>query len=276
MAFLMTVFNIRLGLWMQNPDRVSANVPFTGRGPILGLRALAMELFGKTDANWDYVHLSDGGHFENLGLYELVRRRCRFIVVSDAGQDRGRHFDDLGNAIRKVRIDLGVPIDFTDRISIYPKAVDGKPAAGAAYFAVGRIDYTPVDGKDARPGLLVYVKPAIIEEEPYDVTNYARRSRDFPHETTADQWFSESQFESYRALGKNVLARLIGAGPGAPLFDAGDDPAAKAEALVDAGPAPAAAAPPAAKAAVPAMAKTIEESRAAGITRFAWSGCLIC
>ena len=60
------------------------------------------------------------------------------------------------------------------------------------------------------PGFLLYVKPAIIDREPYDVTNYARRSADFPHEPTADQWFSESQFESYRALGLNVVATVLG------------------------------------------------------------------
>jgi hypothetical protein len=223
----MALFNARLGAWLGNPGKAGTGT-YTRGGPADSAYRLVAEALGQTGDREPYVYLSDGGHFENLGLYEMVRRRCRTIIACDVGSDPQFFFDDLGNAIRKVRIDLGVPIDFTDRISIYPKAVGGKPAAGAAYFAIGRIDYTPVDGKDAKPGLLVYVKPAIIEEEPYDVTNYARRSRDFPHETTADQWFSESQFESYRALGKNVLARLIGAGPGAPLFDAGPAPAAAA------------------------------------------------
>lgn len=226
-TFIMALFNARLGAWLGNPGKAGTRT-YTRGGPADSAYRLVAEALGKTGDREPYVYLSDGGHFENLGIYEMVRRRCRTIIACDVGSDPKFFFDDLGNAIRKIRIDLGVPIDFTPRISIYPKAVDGKPAVGAAYFAVGTIDYKPIDGEGAKPGKLIYVKPSIIEEEPYDVTNYARRSRDFPHETTADQWFSESQFESYRALGKNVLARLIGAGPDAPLFDAGDDPAAGA------------------------------------------------
>jgi hypothetical protein len=108
-----------------------------------------------------------------------------------------------------VRIDLGIPIDFEPRIAIRPKPVD-EPVEGSAYCALGTIRYSAVDGPDAHCGKVLYIKPTILEEEPYDVTNYSRRSKSFPHETTADQWFSESQFESYRALGKNVVATIVG------------------------------------------------------------------
>ena len=69
------------------------------------------ETFGLTNDENPYVYLSDGGHFENLGLYEMAMRRCRLIVVSDAGSDPAYAFQDLGNAIRKARIDLGISIE---------------------------------------------------------------------------------------------------------------------------------------------------------------------
>ncbi|HEX2164374.1 MAG TPA: patatin-like phospholipase family protein [Thermoanaerobaculia bacterium] len=216
-AFIMALLNARLGAWLGNPGPAGSRT-YTRSGPASSAALLVAEALGQTDDTRPYVYLSDGGHFENLGLYEMVRRRCRTIIVCDAGCDPTYAFDDLGSAIRKVRIDLGVPIEFERRIAIYPKPVD-QPKPGASYCAIGRIDYSAVDGADAAPGFLLYVKPAIIDREPYDVTNYARRSMEFPHESTVDQWFSESQFESYRALGKNVVATVLGRPSGAAPLD---------------------------------------------------------
>jgi hypothetical protein len=207
LTFLLALFNARLGAWMGNPGAAGAKT-YTRGGPIQSARPLVDEALGRTDDTHPYVYLSDGGHFENLGLYEMVRRRCRLIVVCDAGCDPNCDFDDLGNAIRKVRIDLGVPIDFEPRIAIRPKRV-GERVERSAYCAVGTIRYAAVDGPGAECGRLLYIKPTIIDQEPYDVTNYSRRSPDFPHEGTADQWFSESQFESYRRLGE-ILVYEIG------------------------------------------------------------------
>jgi len=160
-----------------------------------------------SDAQHRYVYLSDGGHFENLGLYEMVRRRCHMIVLGDAGRDPKCAFEDLGNAVRKIRIDMGVPITFRDNIVI--RARDAVDAATAGrYCAVGEIDYKAIDGPDAENGVLLYVKPAFYGTEPADVYNYAKGCDDFPHESTADQFFSESQFESYRALGYYTLQQI--------------------------------------------------------------------
>jgi hypothetical protein len=120
----------------------------------------------------------------------------------------------LGNAVRKIRIDLGVPITFGGTIAI--RARDAKDAATAGrYCAVGEIDYRQVDGPGAENGVLLYVKPAFYGSEPADVFNYAKGCDDFPHESTADQFFSESQFESYRALGYHTLDRIWGRPAGA-------------------------------------------------------------
>ncbi len=107
-ALVMTLFNARLGWWLANPGEPGRGF-WDKSGPAFGIRPILDEALGNTtDAN-RYVYLSDGGHFENLGLFEMVLRRCRFIVVVDAGADPSYTKEDLGNAVRKIRIDLGVP-----------------------------------------------------------------------------------------------------------------------------------------------------------------------
>ncbi|MBI3230989.1 MAG: patatin-like phospholipase family protein, partial [Burkholderiales bacterium] len=103
MSFLLTLFNLRLGQWCPNPRQAK----WQSSGPSVGLFCMMRELFGLADANSNYVYLSDGGHFENLGVYELVRRRCRLIVVVDASADGEMEFEDLGNMIRKCYTDMG-------------------------------------------------------------------------------------------------------------------------------------------------------------------------
>jgi hypothetical protein len=181
LCFLMTVFNVRLGHWSPNPanDQV-----WQQRGPTFGGTYLLKELFGLTDYSSPFGYLSDGGHFENLGVYELVRRRVAIIVVIDAGQDEHRTYDDLGNAIRKCYADFGVVID------VHANALK------TGYWAVGRIVYP-----DAPEGTLIYLKPALTGCEPADLQNYSLTHPGFPHQPTSDQWFDESQFESYRKLG---------------------------------------------------------------------------
>ena len=154
-----------------------------------------------------YVNLSDGGHFDNLGLYEVVLRRCRYVLVSDAGQDGSFSFEDLGNSIRKIRIDFGINIVF-ERIQILPNT----PEKEGVCCAIARIRYSDVDETPAEhDGLMVYIKPTLRgrgAQVPYDIYSYSRESQAFPHEPTADQWFSESQFESYRALGAHIMDQL--------------------------------------------------------------------
>jgi hypothetical protein len=162
------------------------------------------ELFGLTDDESPYVYLSDGGHFENLGIYEMVRRRCRYIVVSDAGCDPDCALADLGDACRKIRIDLGIQIEFAS-FKIRPRAKSEGTAGGACYCALGKIIY-PEPG--AEPGRLLYIKPTLYGQEPVDIRSYAADSESFPHESTSDQWFSESQLESYRALGSHIVDRI--------------------------------------------------------------------
>jgi len=200
-AFLLAVFNVRLGWWLGNPRHRRA---WTRSGPLFALVHLLMEVFGKTRGRTRYVYLSDGGHFENLGLYELVRRRCRFIVACDAGADPEHSFQDLGGAIRKCRADFGVEIDLD--LDPIRRGDDG---LSRWHCAVGTIRYDR-DREDRDRGLLLYVKASLTGDEPEDVRNYARENPTFPHQTTADQFFDESQFESYRRLGHHVALAVLG------------------------------------------------------------------
>jgi len=202
--FLMTLFNVRFGWWLGNPKFNT----YKYDRPSLSVIPITQEAFGLTDDTASYVYLSDGGHFENLGLYEMVMRRCRHIVVSDASTDDAYTFGSLGMAVRQIRVDLGVPIDFK-KFSV-SGAADGK---GGVAYAVGRIRYSCVD-EGAPDGTVIYLKPTLTGDEPRDVINYHSENPSFPQQVIVDQWFSEAQFESYRALGSYTVNELCGGDSG--------------------------------------------------------------
>ncbi|TWI50179.1 patatin-like phospholipase [Pseudoduganella flava] len=205
LSFLMTLFNLRLGRWSPNPMRHNV---WKRPAPRFGLFSIMAELLGLTDATARFLYLSDGGHFENLGIYELVRRRCRLIVAIDASADKGNRFEDLGNAIRKCVTDFNVPIDL-DASKIRALEADSKDDTKAGVcFVTGRVRYSQADGPCA-DGILLYIKPTIIGGENADVLNYSKLHPEFPHQSTADQFFDESQFESYRALGRHATLTAL-------------------------------------------------------------------
>ena len=193
-TFIMTLFNARLGSWFGNPRRKS----WRDSGPHSALDSIIREALGRTNEHSPYVYLSDGGHFENFGLYEMVRRRCRYIVVLDGGGDPNYHYKELGNTLRKIRIDMKVPIEFTQ-----PHFQPGEEPQGRC--AVAKIHYKEID-PELEDGCLVYIKPVVLASDDPDVMAYKAANPAFPHESTGDQWFNESQTESYRMLGvRSVL-----------------------------------------------------------------------
>jgi hypothetical protein len=211
-TFLMTFFNARLGWWLGNPGPDGKGT-YVRDSPRVSLQYLSDEALGATNDSRPYVFLSDGGHFDNLGLYEMVLRRCKYIVVCDATADSRYAFGDLANAIRKIRIDLGVPIENLVTKYIGPQS---NPQTGR-YCATGEIHYKNVDGGTAI-GHLLYIKPAVYDDCPADVRNYRKTNESFPHESTADQFFSESQFESYRSLGRHTIGEIMKDTVGEPAF----------------------------------------------------------
>ncbi len=211
---LMAFFNVRLGWWLGNPglvksfsQRLIGSSRFTEfwkrASPRFAPVPLIYEAFGKLGNGSPYVNLSDGGHFENLGLYEMIVRRCRFVVVCDAGADKGGYFSDLGNAIHKIRVDQGVPIVFRQKLEPHRDRT----------CAVAEIKYSVADGTpESYNGVLIYIKPTITGDEPFDIFNYHKENQDFPHESTADQMYSETQFESYRLLGEEMMSKILSEG----------------------------------------------------------------
>jgi len=209
MAFLLTVFDARLGWWLGNPRWRLAS---ERSGPAFALWYLLAELLGRATARKRFVNLSDGGHFDNLGLYELVRRRCRYIVIVDGEEDGQLTFGSLGGAIRKCRADFGVEIDINpDPIRLGARKFSGAHCVmgtitypEAADPTIKLIDEDVEAATDRNRAWLFYLKSSLTGDEPADVIEYHSRNHEFPHQSTADQFFSESQFESYRRLGLHL------------------------------------------------------------------------
>ncbi|MBZ5531317.1 MAG: hypothetical protein LAO20_07795 [Acidobacteriia bacterium] len=162
------------------------------------------EGLGRTSDQHRWVYVSDGGHFENLGLYEMVMRRCKRIIVVDGSADPGFNLDDLGGAMRKIQIDLGIPIEFRPLASFKPR-----PDKSDRHWFLGKVQYSAVDGTAVEDGQLIYIKASLTGDEPEDVTQYAKTHSDFPHESTANQFFDESQFQGYVRLGEHVVERMV-------------------------------------------------------------------
>lgn len=193
-AFLLTLFNVRLGWWLGNPAHATT---WKQADPGLGLLYLLYDTFGRSATDDRFVCLSDGGHFDNMGLYELVRRRTHYVILGDGEEDHDFTCEGLANAIRRCRVDFGVEIEI-DVTSITQR--DEKTRYSTASCAVGRIHYP--DRPDA--GWLLYCKSSLTNTLPTDVREYAEKNKVFPHESTGDQFFSEPQFESYRRLGLHI------------------------------------------------------------------------
>jgi hypothetical protein len=197
-AFLLTVFNVRLGWWFPNPDKDGTGFP----SPHFSLRYLFSELFGGASDKSKFVMISDGGHFENLAVYELVRRRCQVIVVSDGECDPKLTFEGLGTLIRMCEVDFGAKIT----IDVSAIRTGAGPHWSTRRWAAGRIDY----GDGGPAGTLIYLKASMTGREDTSVLQYKAAHPDFPHETTSDQFYGEDQFESYRHLGREVALETLG------------------------------------------------------------------
>jgi hypothetical protein len=211
-GFVMTLLNARLGAWLGNPGDAGERT-WKLEGPRSAVSSLVKEALGLTNNTSAYVYLSDGGHFENLALYEMILRRCGQIVVLDSGCDPAFTYEDLGNAMRKVRIDLNVPIDFEDQ-DMQPMR-EKKRRCAVATIRYSAVDATWPDGQ------LIYIKPMLLGTEPPDVEAYAAENPSFPHQGTGNQWFNESQTESYRMLGLHTLHEICRGWDGNSLEDFG-------------------------------------------------------
>ncbi len=257
---LLTLFNIRLGYWVPNPGRLCEWLrKKTDRNrqskPTLWHRfrwrippwALLREMFSKVDERHRWVNLSDGGHIENTAVYELLRRRCRYIICGDGEADAGLTFGGLATLMRYARIDMGIEIEILlDDLRL------GENGQSSQHSALGRIIYPgrhrkvrqaeggicpepdcshelEEDRRAAKAqryfcpagpetGYLLYIKSSFTGNEDETMQEYRAKNADFPHESTADQFFDEGQFEAYRALGYHMADGLF------PPLVGGEDP----------------------------------------------------
>lgn len=253
LSLLLGILNVRLGYWLPNPKWLTRRSEFGSAeqqqyatlcqgkpsdirigkwlSPLLmHLSRLTVngdetpnmfypgagELLLRKNLNEDsaLVQLSDGGHFENLGMYELIRRRLKLIMVIDGGADPGYQFDDLRNAIEKVRADFGALISFEHSIEeLVPKyepsaarPEDGRPPMCYAKrgYLIGRIDYA-----NNTTGVLLYMTTTFVAGLTADLYGYRNSHPEFPDEPTSDQFFDEKQFEAYRELGYQLAYKML-------------------------------------------------------------------
>jgi hypothetical protein len=220
MSMLMTLFNVRLGFWAPNPGGAAWRSRQARFWAFYTLR----EFLARTGERASYVFLSDGGHFDNTGVYSLIARGCRVIVAVDCGADPNRIFEDYGNLIRRCRIDFGAEIaaEVADLRELDPDRL-----ARASYL-VGAVTYSSdhlADIGDPTPdrtdGYIVVIKPSLIGHEPLDVRQYRASYPIFPQQPTTDQFFDEAQFESYRRLGIcGADSAITALSSGGPILDA--------------------------------------------------------
>lgn len=214
---LMTLLNLGLGVWVRNPAKAAppwwplpTNFLTPGSWPLVPWQKLNEE--------HGYLQLSDGGHFDNSGIYELIRRRVRLIIACDGGADGDFKFDDLGNLLEKVRADFGVHVEFGKGLSPliphHPQAGDAANPEQVAYaeegFVCGAIHYTGVNDP-SEYGLLILLKSTFVRHLPEDLLAYKKAHPQFPDQPTSDQFFDEKQFEAYRVLGFNLGSRMVSA-----------------------------------------------------------------
>lgn len=214
LVLLMTFLNLRLGYWLPNPARMRQWRGFRSLGLWRGVGARLrciprIECYLRELASWmheagPWVYLSDGGHLENTGAYELLRRRCRTIVISDAEEDPRLEFGGLVALMRYARLDLRVEIDI-DLAPLQPDA----PGRSRRHSAVGTIRYPKTDRAPAETGRLLYLKSSVTGDEHQIISQYRATNPDFPHQSTGDQVFDEAQFEAYRSLGEHIAREAL-------------------------------------------------------------------
>jgi hypothetical protein len=200
LSFWLALLNVRLGYWVRKPGKKAL---FFGGAP--GLWFLLKEMLGTMKEKSAWLNVSDGGHIENLGVYELLRRRCKYIVAIDGEQDAKMTFRALTTLQRLAYIDLGITIDVDlDDLRLNDRGLS------RSHFRFCRIRYPQGERGSAEAyGYLLYLKLSLTGNEGEFIRRYRFDEPIFPHHSTADQFFSETQFEAYRNLGEHVGDKLF-------------------------------------------------------------------
>ena len=214
LRLLMALANLRLGVWIPNPFRGGdaaappsdgrSRVRRVGRALVAGWREpgglyVLKEAMGLAGTRGRFIHVSDGGHWENLGLVELIRRRCTHMIVVDASAGGRSPLQDIARAAALARSDLGADVRL-DPAATLPSAETGMAEEPVA---VGSVTYP-----DGSMGVIYYARCVLWDGVPMDLAVFREKDHQFPQHPTANQWFSGEQFDAYRALGWEVAVAL--------------------------------------------------------------------
>jgi hypothetical protein len=241
MTFLLGLANIRLGVWVLNPARLNESRRETAeaaKGPrwkrlLADLRPSTLtpwrlnplsskkrrernsqlhrprasylwrELLGHNSVDAKFLYITDGGHYENLGLVELLRRGCRTVYCFDAGG--GMTSDALADAIELAHSELNVDIIMSPETEDLVE--EGAPSRAKHACARGIVRYP-----NGVTGALYYVRSVVTPESPWEVRAYQKADDLFPHHSTLNQFFSDRCFEAYRALGHAAAEEALDLG----------------------------------------------------------------
>ena len=223
MSLLSSFINIRLGYWWDSGRQVTGSIHRTLRERL----PVPAHLFDEITARFHgpdakYWYLTDGGHFENMGAYELIRRRLPMIVVIDGEEDGQYSFEGFANLVRKARLDFGAEIDMLDDqalkqllapslLTLFGPLSSMKLAADGTSFSTCRASLAQVryEGREQAESLLIYIKATVLPGDPPDIHEYRAKNPSFPQQSTGDQFFDEVQWESYRKLGEVIGTQVF-------------------------------------------------------------------
>lgn len=236
---LFAVLNLRLGVWLPHPEWVRRLIEVEGSHGRWkdrpGWPYFVREVLGRFRFADRYLYVSDGGHWENLGLVELLRRGCTDIYCVSAAGDGPSSFATIAEAIGLAREELGIEIDIelsalrADPVPVpapVPVAVTGRRLLrrgpqgteqnrtfAAQPYAIGRVLYPGRCRHDGQAveGRLVVVEANLTDRIPWDVQGFAEATERFPDESTGDQFFDHRQFEAYRRLGDYQMEAALAA-----------------------------------------------------------------
>jgi hypothetical protein len=214
-SFASTLFNIRLGQWLENPAYRGGATVHRRENRVFWPWYMLMEILGMADARRRLIHLSDGGHTgDNLAIVPLLQRRCGLIVVVDAECDPSYGFGSLMNALHYAEVDMRIRVE----IDLTPLVPDEKGQT-RAHFVRGTIHYPKNPSCKACRGVLLLCKSSVTARDAEFLRQFQKKHPAFPQESTADQFFSEAQFEAYRSMGAAMAQDLMAQEPEVWCFD---------------------------------------------------------
>lgn len=206
----MALANLRLGVWIPNPRRLELFASMRNsklRRMLPRLDYFLREMFGRNHLDAPFLYVTDGGHYENLGLVELLRRKCRTIWAIDASGDKIDTFNTLGGALRTAESELGIHFQIDPKGDMAPTDDDpgpDKPWFVKASFSTGTFTYP-----DATHGRLVVVKAGVPADAPWSIRSYQVEHPKFPCDPTMDQLFDAERFDAYRELGRFAVGQAL-------------------------------------------------------------------